>query len=82
MFLDLWSKSYSFCFEIIGTEGLEWHAVPSVIIIYVQGYSIIPCNRATDFVIRLNLNANWVKSFHFAFIVWLWWRILKYIMDS
>ncbi len=33
MFLDLWSKSYSFCFEIIVTEGLEWHAV-SVIIIY------------------------------------------------
>ncbi len=57
MFLDLWSKSYSFCFEIIGTEGLEWHAV-SVIIIYLQGYSIIPCNRATDFVIRLNLDAN------------------------
>ncbi len=47
MFLDLWTKSYSFCFEIIGAEGLEWHAV-SVIIIYLQGYSIIPCNRATD----------------------------------
>lgn len=58
MFLDLWSKSYSFCFEIIVTEGLEWHVVTSVIIFYLQGYSIIPCNRGTDFVIHLNLKAN------------------------
>ncbi len=45
MFLDLWSKSYSFCFEIIGTEGLEWHVVTSVILFYLQGYSIIMQQR-------------------------------------